>query len=128
MQIRYDSVSRGHYQARVDPIGLVRLGRPLSHFAYCKSAARAAHFAVERIQSVTPTDHPLRCRHFDLDVHVQDARSFVMRSPRIEVELEFNKTTAAWVRIVCSVCHAGKRNGCEGGGLRMTSPLPIPVS
>ena len=69
-------------------------------------------FAVERIKSVTPTDHPYQMPlHFDLDVFVQDALT-VMRGPRIEVELEFNKATAAWVKD--RVWHATQeRNGCR---------------
>jgi predicted DNA-binding transcriptional regulator YafY len=34
---------------------------------------------------------------FDLDAFVQDALT-VMRGPRVEVELLFDKTTAAWVK------------------------------
>ena len=49
-----------------------------------------------------------------------------MRGPRIEVELEFNKATAAWVKDRAA-CHAGTKR-MRGGGLRMTLPLPIPVS
>jgi predicted DNA-binding transcriptional regulator YafY len=55
-------------------------------------------FAVERIKSVTPTDHPYQMPlQFDLDSFVQDALT-VMRGPRIEVVLEFDKATAAWVK------------------------------
>ncbi|HNK16393.1 MAG TPA: WYL domain-containing protein, partial [Nitrospira sp.] len=76
-------------------------------------------FAVERIKSVTPTDHPYQMPlHFDLDVFVQDALT-VMRGPRIEVELEFNKATAAWVKD--RVWHATQgTKRMRGGGLRMT--------
>ena len=55
-------------------------------------------FAVERIKSLTPTDHPYQMPlHFDLDAFVQDALT-VMRGQRIDVELLFNKATAAWVK------------------------------
>ena len=55
-------------------------------------------FAVERIKSLTPTDHPYQMPlHFDLDAFVQDALT-VMRGQRIEVELLFEKATAAWVK------------------------------
>ena len=76
-------------------------------------------FAVERIKSVTPTDHPYQMPlHFDLDAFVQDALT-VMRGPRIEVELEFNKATAAWVKD--RVWHATQETKrTKGGGLRMT--------
>jgi predicted DNA-binding transcriptional regulator YafY len=55
-------------------------------------------FAVERIRSITPTDHPYQMPlGFDLDAFVQDALT-VMRGPRIQVELLFNKATAAWTK------------------------------
>lgn len=55
-------------------------------------------FAVERIKSITPTDHPYQLPlGFDLDAFVQDALT-VMRGPRITVELLFDKSTTAWVK------------------------------
>jgi len=55
-------------------------------------------FAVERIKSLTPTDHPYQMPlHFDLDAFVQDALT-VMRGQQIDVELSFEKATAAWVK------------------------------
>ena len=76
-------------------------------------------FAVERIKSVTATDHPYQMPlHFDLDAFVQDALT-VMRGPRIEVLLEFDKATAAWAKD--RVWHVSQ--GLErrpGGRLRMT--------
>ena len=76
-------------------------------------------FAVERIKSVTPTDHPYQIPlHFDLDAFVQDALT-VMRGPRIEVELEFNRATAAWVKDrVWHDTQQSKR--VKNGSLRMT--------
>lgn len=55
-------------------------------------------FAVERIKSLTPTDHPYQMPlHFDIDAYVEDAL-VVMRGKRITVELKFDKMTAAWVK------------------------------
>jgi predicted DNA-binding transcriptional regulator YafY len=55
-------------------------------------------FAVERILSLTTTDHPYQMPlGFDLDAYVQDALT-VMRGPRTDVELIFDKATAAWVK------------------------------
>jgi predicted DNA-binding transcriptional regulator YafY len=55
-------------------------------------------FAVERIRSITLTDHPYQFPlGFDIDAYVQDAL-LVMRGRRIEVELMFSKAAAAWVK------------------------------
>ena len=55
-------------------------------------------FAVERVKSLTPTDHPYQMPlHFDIDAYVEDAL-IVMRGERITVELKFDKPTAAWVK------------------------------
>ena len=55
-------------------------------------------FAIERIRSITLTDHPYQMPlGFDVDDYVQDAL-MVMRGRRIDVELLFSKTAAAWVK------------------------------
>ena len=55
-------------------------------------------FAVERIKSATPTDFPYQIPlHFDFDAFIEDSFT-VMRGPRMTVELEFDKPTAAWVK------------------------------
>jgi predicted DNA-binding transcriptional regulator YafY len=55
-------------------------------------------FAVERMRAVTLTDHPYQLPlGFDLDRYVEDALT-VMRGPRIDIELHFDKATAAWVK------------------------------
>src|SRR2546428_11261375 len=55
-------------------------------------------FAVERIRSITLTDHPYQMPlGFEVEDYVQDAL-MVMRGRRIDVELLFSKTAAAWVK------------------------------
>jgi predicted DNA-binding transcriptional regulator YafY len=55
-------------------------------------------FAVERMHAVTITDHPYQMPlGFDLEAFVQDALT-VMRGRPIEVELRFDKATAAWAK------------------------------
>jgi predicted DNA-binding transcriptional regulator YafY len=55
---------------------------------------------------------------FDLEVFVQDALT-VMRGPRIQVELLFDKVTAAWAKD--RVWHLSQRlKRLAGGTLRMT--------
>ena len=55
-------------------------------------------FAVERMRAVTLTDHPYQMPlGFDLEAFVQDSLT-VMRGRPIEVELRFDKATAAWAK------------------------------
>jgi predicted DNA-binding transcriptional regulator YafY len=99
VQMRYDSASRGRVTRReVDPYRLWYASGGLYLIGYCHLRREPRMFAVERIKSLTPTDHPYQMPlHFDLDAFVQDALT-VMRGQRIEIELLFNKATAAWVK------------------------------
>ncbi len=99
IQMRYDSVSRGRITRReVDPYRLWYASGGLYLIGYCHLRREPRMFAVERIQSLTPTDHPYQMPlHFDLDAFVQDTLT-VMRGERIDVELLFDKATAAWVK------------------------------
>ncbi|MCC2643538.1 MAG: putative Transcriptional regulator [Nitrospira sp.] len=120
IQLRYDSASRGRTTRReVDPYRLWYASGGLYLIGYCHLRGEPRMFAVERIKSVTPTDHPYQIPlHFDLDAFVQDAFT-VMRGPRIDMELEFDKATAAWVKDrVWHPTQSSKR--VKGGGLRMT--------
>jgi predicted DNA-binding transcriptional regulator YafY len=55
-------------------------------------------FAVERIRSITLTDHPYQMPlGFEVEEYVQDAL-MVMRGRRIELELVFSQKAAAWVK------------------------------
>ena len=120
IQVRYDSASRGRItRGEVDPYRLWYATGGLYLIGYCHLRREPRMFAVERIKSVTPTDHPYQIPlHFDLDAFVQDALT-VMRGPRIKVELEFDKATAAWVKD--RVWHdTQKTTRIKGGGLRMT--------
>ncbi|MGH7848098.1 MAG: helix-turn-helix transcriptional regulator, partial [Candidatus Binatia bacterium] len=66
--------------------------------AYCHLRKDVRLFAVERIRSITLTDHPYQMPlGFDVQEYVQDAL-MVMRGRRIEVELLFSKTAAPWVK------------------------------
>jgi predicted DNA-binding transcriptional regulator YafY len=120
IQLRYDSASRGRITRReVDPYRLWYATGGLYLIGYCHLRSEPRMFAVERIKSVTPTDHPYQIPlHFDLDAFVQDALT-VMRGPRIEVELEFSRATAAWVKDrLWHDTQQSKR--IKDGGLRMT--------
>lgn len=119
VQMRYYSASRDVKTRReVDPYRLRYVEGALYLIGYCHWRKDVRMFAVERIKSLTPTDHPYQMPlHFDLDAYVEDAL-VVMRGKRIEVELEFDKTTAAWVRD--RGWHPSQRLAAlKGGRLRM---------
>jgi predicted DNA-binding transcriptional regulator YafY len=99
VQMRYYSASRNVTMRReVDPYRLRYVEGALYLIGYCHWRKDVRMFAVERIRSLTTTDHPYQMPlHFDIDAYVQDAL-VVMRGKRTEVELEFDKTMAAWVR------------------------------
>ena len=99
VQMRYFSASRLRTTRReVDPYRLWYASGGLYLVGYCHLRKEPRMFAVERIRSITPTDHPYQMPlGFDLDAFVQDALT-VMRGPRIQVELLFNKATAAWTK------------------------------
>lgn len=99
IQMRYDSASRGRMTRReVDPYRLWYASGGLYLIGYCHLRKEPRMFAVERIKSVTPTDLPYQIPlHFDFDAFVEDSLT-VMRGRRIDVELEFDKPTAAWVK------------------------------
>ena len=99
IQMRYDSASRGRMTRRdVDPYRLWYASGGLYLIGYCHLRKEPRMFAVERIKSVTPTDFPYQIPlHFDFDAFVEDSLT-VMRGPRMMVELEFDKPTAAWVK------------------------------
>lgn len=120
IQLRYDSASRGRITRReVDPYRLWYASGGLYLIGYCHVRNEPRMFAVERIKSVTPTDHPYQIPlHFDLDAFVQDALT-VMRGPLIEVELEFDRATAAWVKDRMWHDRQESRR-VKNGGLRMT--------
>ncbi len=120
VQLRYFSASRGKTTPReVDPYRLWYASGGLYLIAYCHLRKDVRLFAVERIRSATLTDHPYQMPlGFDLEAYVQDALT-VMRGPRIEVELLFDKSTASWVKD--RIWHPSQRlTPLKDGRLRMT--------
>ncbi|MBI4522467.1 MAG: WYL domain-containing protein [Deltaproteobacteria bacterium] len=98
-QIRYYSASRNATGRReVGPYHLWYAAGGLYLIAYCHLRQDVRMFAVERIQSISLTDHPYQMPlGFNVEEYVRDAL-IVMRGRRIEVELLFSKPAAAWVK------------------------------
>ncbi len=119
-QIRYFSASRNTTTRReVDPYRLRYASGGLYLIAYDHLRKEVRMFAVERIRSITLTDHPYQMPlGFDVNEYVQDAL-MVMRGRRIDVELVFSKTAAAWVKD--KHWHSSQETfPIEDGRLRMT--------
>jgi len=76
-------------------------------------------FAVERIRSISLTDHPYQLPlGFDVEEYVQDSL-MVMRGKRVEVGLLFSKAAAAWVKD--KVWHPSQETSIlKDGRLKMT--------
>ena len=76
-------------------------------------------FAVERIRSITLTDHPYQMPlGFHVDEYVQDAL-MIMRGRRIDVELLFSRKVAAWLKD--KLWHSSQETfPMKDGRLRMT--------
>jgi predicted DNA-binding transcriptional regulator YafY len=98
-QLRYFSASRGTTSRReVDPYRLWYAAGGLYLIAHCHLRKDVRMFAVERIRSITLTDHPYQMPlGFDVEEYVRDAL-MIMRGRRIDVELLFSKKVAAWVK------------------------------
>jgi len=98
-QMRYFSASRNTTSRReVDPYRLWYAAGGLYLIAHCHLRKDVRMFAVERIRSITLTDHPYQLPlGFNVEDYVQDAL-MVMRGRRIEAELLFSKAAAAWVK------------------------------
>jgi predicted DNA-binding transcriptional regulator YafY len=96
VQMRYFSAARHHLTRReVSPYRLWYTNGALYLIGYCHLRKDVRMFAVERIKSVTLTDHPFQIPlEFDIEDYVKDAIG-IMRGQPIRVELRFNKPTAA---------------------------------
>jgi predicted DNA-binding transcriptional regulator YafY len=119
-QIRYFSASRNTSNRReVDPYRLWYASGGLYLIAYDHLRNDVRMFAVERIRSITLTDHPYQMPlGFDVEAYVQDAL-MIMRGRRIDVELLFSKKVAAWVKD--KLWHASQETfPMKDGRLRMT--------
>ncbi|MDH5669194.1 MAG: transcriptional regulator [Nitrospira sp.] len=120
IQVRYFSASRTRTTRReIDPYRLWYASGGLYLIGFCHVRKEPRLFAVERMKSVAVTDHPYQLPlGFDLEAFVQDALT-VMRGPRIEVELLFDKATAAWAKD--RVWHPSQQSKrTTGGTLHMT--------
>jgi predicted DNA-binding transcriptional regulator YafY len=99
VQMRYFSASQRRASRReVDPYHVWYADGGLYLAAYDHRRREVRTFAVERVRTLTTTDHPYQLPFsFDIDDYVKDAL-IVMRGKPIRVHLVFDKATAAWAR------------------------------
>jgi len=99
VEMRYYTAGRDSTNRRkVDPYRLWYAAGSLYLIGYCHVRRDVRTFAVDRIRSLTITNHPCQLPlNFDLEAYVQDAL-VVMRGEQIEVELLFDRKTTAWAR------------------------------
>jgi predicted DNA-binding transcriptional regulator YafY len=119
-QLRYYSASRNNTGRReVDPYHLWFAGGGLYLIGYCHLRQDVRLFAVERIRSISLTDHPYQMPlGFNVEEYVQDAL-MIMRGRRIDVELLFSKTAAAWMKD--KLWHSSQEiTSLKDGRLKMT--------
>ncbi len=99
VQMRYYAASRDRVTRReVDPFHLWFAAGGLYLMAYCHLRRDVRMFAVERIRSLTTTAHAFQLPlGFDIEAYVENAL-VVMRGRLVDVELAFDRATAAWAR------------------------------
>ena len=99
VQMQYLSASSGKSSRReIDPYHLWYAAGGLYVIGYCHRHRDVRTFAVERIRSLTITDHPYQLPlGFDIEAYAQDAL-VIMRGRQIVVELLFDRATAAWTK------------------------------
>lgn len=120
VQMRYFTASRNSNTRReVDPYRIWYAAGGLYLIAYCHLRRDVRLFAVERIKSLSVTDHPYQYPlSFDIEAYVRDTL-MVMRGRPITVELLFTKQTAAWAKD--KIWHPSqKMTRLKDGRLRLT--------
>lgn len=120
VQMRYFTAARQVTTRReVDPYHLRYVDGALYLYGYDHLRRRIRTFAVERIRALSVTEHAFQLPlGFDIEEYLGDSL-VVMHGRPIDVELLFDRPTAAWVRD--RLWHPSQRLEPAGGGrLRMT--------
>lgn len=119
VQMRYYSASRDTTSRReVDPYRLWYTDGALYLIGHCHLRRDVRMFAVDRVRSLTITNHPCQMPlGFDLEAYVQDVL-VVMRGKPVEVELLFDRSTTAWAQD--RQWHPSQLVSLKDGRLKMT--------
>jgi predicted DNA-binding transcriptional regulator YafY len=100
VEMRYYSASRDKTtQRKVDPYHIWFAAGALYLIGYCHLRSDVRMFAVDRIRSLTVTNHPCQMPlGFDVEAYVRDALVVMRGGEQIEVELRFDRKTTAWAK------------------------------
>jgi predicted DNA-binding transcriptional regulator YafY len=100
VEMRYYTAGRDKMTHRkVDPYHLRFAAGALYLIGYCHLRRDVRMFAVDRIRSLTVTNHPCQMPlGFDVEAYVRDALVVMRGGELIEVELRFDKKTTAWAK------------------------------
>jgi len=99
VEMRYYTAGRDESRRRkVDPYHIWYAAGALYLIGYCHIRRDVRMFAVDRIRSLTVTNHACQMPlGFNVEEYVKDALT-VMRGEQIEVELRFDRKTSAWAK------------------------------
>jgi predicted DNA-binding transcriptional regulator YafY len=99
VHMRYFSASRNATRRReVDPYRLWYAAGALYLIGWCHTRREVRMFAVDRVRALAITNRPCQLPlGFDLEAYVRDAL-VVMRGRPMDVELVFDRKTAAWAK------------------------------
>ena len=116
VEIRYYTAGRDTTTRRkVDPYHLWFTAGALYLIAYCQLRRDVRMFAVDRIRSLTVTNHPCQMPlGFDVEAYVRDALVVMRGGEQIEVELRFDRKTSAWAKD--RIWHASQKATVDSKG------------
>ncbi len=100
VEMRYYTAGRDKTSRRkVDPYHLWFAAGALYLIGYCHLRNDVRMFAVDRIRSLTITNHPCQMPlGFDVEAYVRNALVAMVGGKPVEVELRFDRKTSAWAK------------------------------
>jgi predicted DNA-binding transcriptional regulator YafY len=99
----------------VDPYHLWFAAGALYLIGYCHLRRDVRMFAVDRIRSLTVTNHPCQIPlGFDVEAYVRNALVVMVGGKQIEVELRFDRKTSAWAKD--RIWHASQKATVDSRG------------
>jgi predicted DNA-binding transcriptional regulator YafY len=116
VEMRYYTAARDTTTRRkVDPYHLWFAAGALYLIGYCHMRNDVRMFAVDRIRSLTVTNHPCQLPlGFDVEGFVRNALVVMVGGEQIEVELRFDRKTSAWAKD--RIWHASQKATLDSKG------------
>ena len=116
VEMRYYTAGRDMTNRRkVDPYHMWFAAGALYLIGYCHMRRDVRMFAVDRIRSLTVTNHPCQIPlGFDVEAYVRNALVVMVGGDQIEVELRFDRKTSAWAKD--RIWHASQKATLDSKG------------